>query len=288
MANPFQNATPKRLNPRGHRALTQDEVKTIMSAATGELQVLLALGVFCGFRIGDACLLRWSEVDSERDLISHVPSKTRSRKNKPVHIPIHADLKELLEKTPRQADSEYVLPTAANSYIKDGGCSVSAQVRRLFQDCGLIPKPERKGKASKAPGQQGARPRRSPEVSFHSLRHTFVSQCARAGVSLPVVRELAGHHSEAVQRVYLHVSEAETRNAVASLPSVLSPVAPPPVEAARKRAAEYLASASEESVWFVLKYLEDRRAAPLPESAGKDKVPSASPAAVTETPEAGE
>jgi site-specific recombinase XerD len=43
-------------------------------------------------------------------------------------------------------------------------------------------------------------------LSFHSLRHSFVTQLSVAGVGIEVRRELAGHSSDAMSLGYTHVS----------------------------------------------------------------------------------
>ena len=61
---------------------------------------------------------------------------------------------------------------------------------------------------------------RTPEASFHSLRHTFVSLAANAGVPLPVVQSIVGHCSTAMTRHYYHENEADLRRAVEAIPTL--------------------------------------------------------------------
>ena len=58
------------------------------------------------------------------------------------------------------------------------------------------------------------RSRKTVVASFHSLRHTFVSLSANAGVPLPVVQSIVGHTSTARTRHYGHANEAVLRQAV--------------------------------------------------------------------------
>ena len=64
------------------------------------------------------------------------------------------------------------------------------------------------------------RNRRSVLASFHSLRHTFVSLSANAGVPLAVVQSIVGHSSTAMTRHYYHENEAALRRAVESIPAI--------------------------------------------------------------------
>ena len=66
----------------------------------------------------------------------------------------------------------------------------------------------------------GGRCRRSVVASFHSLRHTFVSLSANAGVPLPVVQSIVGHCSTAMTRHYYHENLDALRSAVESIPAM--------------------------------------------------------------------
>ena len=71
---------------------------------------------------------------------------------------------------------------------------------------------------------------RTPEATFHSLRHTFVSLAANAGVPLPVVQSIVGHSSTAMTRHYYHENEDVLRQAVAAIPAIgTGAAAVPPV-----------------------------------------------------------
>ena len=64
------------------------------------------------------------------------------------------------------------------------------------------------------------RSRKTVIASFHSLRHTFVSLSANAGVPLPVVQSIVGHTSTAMTRHYYHENLDALRSAVASIPMI--------------------------------------------------------------------
>ena len=64
------------------------------------------------------------------------------------------------------------------------------------------------------------RKNRTPEATFHSLRHTFVSFSANAGIPLHVVQSIVGHESTAMTRHYYHESVEALRSAVNAIPSL--------------------------------------------------------------------
>ena len=64
------------------------------------------------------------------------------------------------------------------------------------------------------------RKRLTPVATFHSLRHTFVSLAANAGVPLHVVQSIVGHESTAMTRHYYHESVDSLRMAVGAIPAI--------------------------------------------------------------------
>ena len=64
------------------------------------------------------------------------------------------------------------------------------------------------------------RKHRTPEATFHSLRHTFVSFAANAGVPLHIVQSIVGHESTAMTRHYYHENLTALKSAVAAIPTL--------------------------------------------------------------------
>jgi len=214
MANPFDSIRGKRLATKGHRELSEGELMAVCGNATGELRVLLAVGLYTAFRLKDACLLTWDEVNLPLNRIVRTPSKTRSRGGKPIIVPLHPVLRAILEETPATKRRGHVLPGLAEDYERDAGSKVCKTLRGHFQTC-EIETQERHADQKNA----------TCRVGFHSLRHSFVSMCAAKGVPLPVVQELCGHSSPAIQRHYIHLGPDATQAAIDALPAV-EPVGP--------------------------------------------------------------
>src|SRR5690349_10276887 len=100
--NPWEEIQRKRLVTQSRRELTVDELKKVCQTAEGELRILFALGVYSGLRLGDCATLRWSDVDLTRALIRRIPNKTARRRPKPVLIPLHPALRDMLAEAPQQ------------------------------------------------------------------------------------------------------------------------------------------------------------------------------------------
>ena len=69
----------------------------------------------------------------------------------------------------------------------------------------------------KAEGDEG---RLFNKLSFHSLRHTYVSQMANAGIAPDVRKLLSGHSDDRSHAVYTHTQIDTLRAAVTKLPNI--------------------------------------------------------------------
>ena len=206
--NPWEGIKRKTKISNIRRELTIDELKKVCQTATGELRVLLCVGLYTGLRLGDCATLRWCEVDLRRNQIRRVPNKIARKNPKTVTIPIHQVLRAMLAEIPDTERGVFVLTKTANIYLNGSRPLISRAIQKHFEACGI--KTTRRGTTKRA----------IIEVGFHSLRHTFVSICRESGAALSVVESLVGHNSVDMTRYYTHTSELAATNAVALLPSV--------------------------------------------------------------------
>ena len=210
-SNVWEDIQRRRIVANSRRELTVDELQKICQTATGELQILLVLGIYSGLRLGDCATLCWAETDLARGIIRRVPNKTARRNPKPVIVPIHPVLKEMLSATPTGKRGDYVLPETAALYLHRTDM-VTDTVQRHFKTCGIT---------LHKPGTGTDGKRAVIEVGFHSLRHTFVSLCRESNAPLAVVESIVGHSNPAMTRHYTHVGEVAAGRAVAALPAVI-------------------------------------------------------------------
>ena len=203
------------------RELTIDELGRLHAAASkagAEWKLLFMTGTYTGLRLGDCCRLTWDNVNLERQVIQVIPEKTKKHMHgRPVTIPIHPELlKELTGRarspsappSPDAVTSPYVNPTIAHLYLNENW-RLDAELSRIFKAANITMSVRMEG-----------RTRKSVVASFHSLRHTFVSLSANAGVPLPVVQSIVGHCSTAMTRHYYHENEENLRKAVAAIPVI--------------------------------------------------------------------
>ena len=101
-----------------------------------------------------------------------------------------------------------VLPTIAEMY-RMSRPKVSERLKEIFKAANITTSVKIEG-----------RKHRTPEATFHSLRHTFVSLSANAGVPLTIIASIVGHESTAMTRHYYHENLAALKSAVAAIPSL--------------------------------------------------------------------
>lgn len=207
--NPWDKIRRKVQITHVRRELTMEELARVCGSLDGEMRLLFAIGIYTGLRLGDCALLSWGNVDRVRGVVSVVPRKTKRHTGaKSVIIPLHRTLAAMLDETPPDQRGGYIMPEIAELYARDAG-GLSRRIQRIFEKCGITTQAEK---------ENGVRAR--VDVGFHSLRHTYVSMCANAGVPLALVQSIVGHTNPAMTLHYFHQSDAALKTAVAALPDL--------------------------------------------------------------------
>jgi len=181
---------------RRRAPFTPPEITRLIKAApTDEWEGMILLAATTGLRCGD--IRRLTSANIENGKLTIQPSKTTNSTGAILTIPLHAQVVAWL-----QGRTGALFPTLAaldDSRVSNGFKRVmkAAQVAATVQ---------------LAPGVTACR-------SMHSLRHSFASMLANAGVAEDVRRKLTGHASTLVHARYSHHAEA-LETAIGSLPSL--------------------------------------------------------------------
>lgn len=208
--NPFAELIIPELQTQSREAFTPAELKTICEKVSGDWRYLVGIGIYTGLRLTDAVHLKWGDVS---DRIRVVPQKTKRRK-KVVEVMLHPALAALLDELRRERGgkpSGYLFPELVKEYAKARSYPSAAFVDFLRDVC------EIQTTATESDGQQ--RRRMAATKGFHSLRHSFVSMCAMAGVPQATTQKLVGHSSPAMTQLYSHTSDDEQQKSINLLPS---------------------------------------------------------------------
>ena len=209
--DPWEGVRLRPDDSHSRRELTMAELtRLIMSAkkSGGEWYKLFLIGIYTGMRLGDCCKLEWTSVNLAAGIIQLVPQKTRRHHNRLVTIPIHPALREALEETPALERGGFVLKELSEHYNK-AKWKIGHELSHIFHAAGIVTSVQIEGRRT-----------RTPEATFHSLRHTFVSFAANAGVPLHIVQSIVGHESTAMTRHYYHENIAALKSAVAAIPTL--------------------------------------------------------------------
>lgn len=224
--NPFNGIPLLPKDCHSRRELAPVEIRRLLIEAErrGECwRTLVLTGLYTGLRLGDCCRLTWEKICLEREIIQLIPSKTRRiSPNRIVTIPIHPHLGKIYqklsvgkerpdgedEKQPGgSAEPNYILPEIGKMYTQSPH-RVSFNLEKIFKAAGIQMSVVVDGRRCKV-----------PEATFHSLRHTFVSMAANAGIPLHIIQSIVGHESRAMTWHYYHEDEGMLREAIATIPS---------------------------------------------------------------------
>ena len=165
------------------------------------LKELISTLAATGIRIGEAAQLRWTDINLEDNIIHIRDERSHTRKQqaglarttkgkRSRTIPIHSDLKNILNDMPRHQDG-YVF------HGPKGGRLKPDTARNIFvRD---VIKPLKK-KFSTPDGETGFEHGR-----LHSFRHYFVSECCRQGIPEARIMDWVGHRDSKILARYRHL-----------------------------------------------------------------------------------
>jgi|SRR5271165_6444274 len=202
--NVAATTVPPTVTTQGRDVFTREELRAILEIASPDWRTATLLGYYTGARLGDVISLTWANVDLERPVIFFMQAKTGGL----VEVPIHPDLEAHLLSI--AGDNPHGLLCQELSKVPlGGGTGLSQQFGRLMERAGVS-----------QDKVQVSLKRKFSRKSFHSLRHSFTSGLANAGVSPEFRMLLTGHKSEATHQRYTHVELAPLKAAIAALPSM--------------------------------------------------------------------
>ncbi len=231
--NPFRSTTLLRKPSEEQdsivqrKAFTKDEINRIKEVLAddvhkiinkAELRVAFIIGMYTGQRLKDCVLLQWQNVDMAVKRIWVKQFKT----GKKVSIPIAGELYDVLKEAETWRVNQYILPRTASRYNTEnkegkntGNGLVDIDVLRVIRWIGLEPSVD-------VPGRK----KKMTIYGFHSLRHTFASFCAEAGVPKSVLLSILGTESEIADKYYIHVGDESQRKAIEAISGKISEKSP--------------------------------------------------------------
>lgn len=165
----------------------------------------ILISLYTGIRIGELCALKWKDIDFKKNQLhvnktiqriyvkdkekneSKVIITTPKTKNANRIIPINKEFLEII-KSIRGKDDEYII-SGTNMYIEP------RTYRKYYEKYLKIVKIN--------------------HINFHSLRHTFATNCISLGVDYKTVSELLGHATVNITlNLYVHPRLSQKRKCI--------------------------------------------------------------------------
>lgn len=161
------------------------------------LYYVMLLILATGIRVGEACALKWKNIDFDNNTISIIGTITRSadgyyysnqtktEESKRI-IPINRDVLEIINTLPHK--SEYVFRGIKNSFLKPG--TITGKIRIFFNENGYN------------------------QLRLYDLRHIHATQLLAHGVDVKSVSHRLGHSSPVTTlKTYIHYVSENDRKA---------------------------------------------------------------------------
>ena len=219
------------------RPLDNDEFALLLRAAeTGppavgllgrDRAMLYLLAAWTGFRRGElgSLSLRSFNLDSPTPIVTVEASysKHRRRDTQILHPEIASRLVQWLEKRKPKTDDEILFPVSKKTCGTDRKTSDMikfdlAAARRFWID---ETDDERERAIRTASDFLAYKNKDGLFADFHGLRHTFISNLGKAGVSPKTAQVLARHSDiKLTMNIYTHIGLEEQLNAINSLPGI--------------------------------------------------------------------
>ena len=186
-----------------------EQVAALVETSQGDWRGLILLAFYSGQRLQDCANLRWRAIDllSEIKTIRFAVRKTGAE----IVSVIHPSLENYLLSLPApESDDAFLFPSLAE-------CKTGLLSKRFSElmtlaniDRGLLRERDKSGRSVSS-------------LSFHSLRHSFTSILANAGVAEEMRMALTGHKERAVHQRYTHRELQRLADAIGMLPRVGEP-----------------------------------------------------------------
>jgi integrase len=194
-ANPCKGVE-RNLEAKRKRYLSGDELARLIQALSEhpnkQSADIIRMLLLTGARRGEVLSMRWDQIDLQTGIWIKLASATKQKADHTV--PLSAPARQLLSEIRDQKPSgEFVFPSDRSRHRVD----VNVSWQRI----------------RKAAGISGLR--------IHDLRHSFASQLASGGASLPLIGALLGHSNPATTARYAHLFQDPQRAAVEKVGAVV-------------------------------------------------------------------
>jgi integrase len=159
------------------------------------LKDIFTIGFYSGLRLSEILNLKWTWIDFQKNnIITKISSDYSTKSKRERIIPIHKNILSILNriKYDTTLSKNYIFSDEEGKKYNEN--FISKQFKKAVRLAGL-----------------------DENLHMHNLRHSFCSNLVQKGVSLYVVKELAGHQQLSTSEVYSHLTHANLSSAVSLL-----------------------------------------------------------------------
>jgi integrase len=193
------------------RYLSGDELARLTKALAAypdcQAADIVRLLLLTGARRGEVLAMRWGDVDVDNGVWTKPGATTKQRTDHVV--PLSAPARQLLSDiAERYAGEHPKKPLPSYVFPGTGGTGHIVEIKKSWRHI------------CKAAGITGLR--------IHDLRHSFASQLASGGASLPLIGALLGHSQPQTTHRYAHLFDDPQRAAVERVGSIITAAGKPP------------------------------------------------------------
>lgn len=204
LTNPGEAVELPKIVSNTRDTFTTSQIQLLLASADDEWKTAILCGFYLGARLSDVINLTWENVNLAGGVIIYEQRKTGQTVTCPIHPDLHAHLSRLA------GDNPYApLCPVLQKRSVGGRSGLSQTFANIMRDAG-IGQHRVKGKGKKG--------RTFSKLSFHSLRHSFTSALANAGIAAEVRQKLTGHADATTHQKYTHLELQPLQAAIAALP----------------------------------------------------------------------
>ena len=168
----------------------KEVVRVAKYERTREIADMFLFACFAGLRLSDLMTLKWSDVDMEKNMISHMQYKGHNRKAKMLYIPLNDISRDILERWNGRYE-EFVFGLLPSGYD-------------LSDDAAFLKvKNTREATINQSLRSVGDKMGLPFNLHMHLGRHTYAMMALNGGVDIKTTSSLLGHASTQItERVY--------------------------------------------------------------------------------------
>ena len=200
---------------------TPEQILKLLAAlpAGDEWRTMILLGYYTGGRLKDLATLKWGNIDLDEASLCFIQKKTAHRTGgAKLKIPLHPELHDHLLALRVPDDPNKPVFRNLCQIRGSGKSGLSMAFKKIMAKAGI--------ESGVARQRKGAAGRSISRLSFHSLRHSFTSNLANAGVAPELRQKLTGHLDDKSHGIYTHHEFATIRAALEKLGRLPKPEAP--------------------------------------------------------------